>query len=758
MNKMILIAIVVIITIMVVIAGIFTITQPSENDPPTAVIDSPGNNLDFSENTEIEFDAGSSSDPDKDDLAYHWNSNISGDFGDEKKFKAKLEPGLHKITLTVYDEKNAENRSTIHIKVWPGPNIIVSTPTDNRNYYSSEHILFNGSLSSSKYSSNLNYTWRSSLDGVLGFNDILTTNLSIGNHVITLEIDDGLGSAQDQVTIKVGANQFPVANIKSPIYNDIYQIGTDIYFDGSDSTDPDDHTIYYNWTSNIDGKLEGAQTFNTNLSAGTHIIELEVNDGFGGVDSASIVISVNSPPFADAAVVESGEVGKPISFDGSGSYDPDGDPLTYTWDFGDGNKDVGESLSHTYDQEGFYYVTLTVDDGKGGVDKNFTELDIIYIFTGTGVFGKVYDNDTSDPIEGVEIYISGYDEVKDEYFFDITYSTESGYYEFHTPEGDFWLFCDIEGYYEYDDDIIIKKDQALELNIFISKIPPETARVYGYVYDNETKKPLDFADISIYGDGGHNNWTYTDIDGSYEMNAPPGDYTLECWAWDYYEEVEYESYITFFSLNDHQQLKLDIYLRREIPDDFNMTIEFSTWDVLTMTQKVTEYSNTYWMRASMDSNEDGSVSEAEVTANEVMMESMYEFYMENYNTKQNFLVDDIDYLYVENSVDVQIEGAAGPTTSTNPLTTIITIELRSNHTIPVSDTHMVQLNATYDSSWGNYTFNIILPSLFEMTNYTATENVNITGKSEIRIEPYEDPDPDDDIDSEWVIIDVERTI
>ncbi|MCA1800375.1 MAG: PKD domain-containing protein [Actinobacteria bacterium] len=55
-------------------------------------------------------------------------------------------------------------------------------------------------------------------------------------------------------------------------------------------------------------------------------------------------------------------------FDGSGSSDSDGSVASYSWDLGDDNTGSGETVSHTYDADGTYSVTLTVTDDDGATD------------------------------------------------------------------------------------------------------------------------------------------------------------------------------------------------------------------------------------------------------------------------------------------------------------------------------------------------------------------------------------------------------
>jgi len=73
---------------------------------------------------------------------------------------------------------------------------------------------------------------------------------------------------------------------------------------------------------------------------------------------------VNSPPKANAGSDKNVTAGSEVNFDGSASTDPDGNVLTYSWDFGDGQTGSEAKSVHKYDRQGEYAVSLTVSDGK----------------------------------------------------------------------------------------------------------------------------------------------------------------------------------------------------------------------------------------------------------------------------------------------------------------------------------------------------------------------------------------------------------
>lgn len=96
---------------------------------------------------------------------------------------------------------------------------------------------------------------------------------------------------------------------------------------------------------------------NQNLSTSPRML----TSGTVNLNSAPVpVINVPGKTITNSRIsVASGEV---VRFVGSQSYDPDGDPLIFTWTFGDGAVSHEPDPTHTYAASGTYVLTLTVDD------------------------------------------------------------------------------------------------------------------------------------------------------------------------------------------------------------------------------------------------------------------------------------------------------------------------------------------------------------------------------------------------------------
>jgi len=173
------------------------------------------------------------------------------------------------------------------------------------------------------------------------------------------------------------ANQSPVADANGGP-DGIYfgTIGIPLAFDGSGSLDPDGSIVSYAWDFGDGTAGTGVSPSHTYATAGTYNVSLTVTDNDGATDTATAVADIGSapvvPPSADPNGPYTGTAGIAVTFDGSGSLDPDGSIVSYAWDFGDGTTGTGVSPSHTYAAAGTYDVSLTVTDDSGATNTNTT--------------------------------------------------------------------------------------------------------------------------------------------------------------------------------------------------------------------------------------------------------------------------------------------------------------------------------------------------------------------------------------------------
>jgi mono/diheme cytochrome c family protein len=232
------------------------------------------------------------------------------------------------------------------------------------------------------------------------------------------EESDGCFEAETiivDMTVEVApvANRAPTAKAGDDATVDA---GTAVLLDGSASMDPDGDTLAYAWVLSAP---EGSMTvladadmvmasFNTDV-VGDYVAELTVSDGeFSDSDSVTVTAvdpAQNRAPVADAGPDQAVEVGAQVELDGTGSFDPDEDTLTYSWvlETPMGSNAMLDDASSatprfTADIAGSYAAILVVNDGA--VDSVADEVVIAAEEVAQALNGEVLYNDNCASCHG----------------------------------------------------------------------------------------------------------------------------------------------------------------------------------------------------------------------------------------------------------------------------------------------------------------------------------------------------------------------
>lgn len=374
------------------------------NQPPVADC---GPSQSVEVGTLVQVDGSASSDPEGAPLTYSWElappAGSAASLSDETESSPTFTTdvvGVFRAELTVSDGA-LESRCQVDVRSGMGENQApVADGGSDGVAGLGEAITLDGRASYDPEGETLEATWQfvsqpsgstlsaADIDGA----DTLEASFEpdvAGTWLIQLAVCDSEPLCDtDTVTWEVegaAGNNPPVADAGSDVSG---TLGDTLSADGSASSDPDGDALTYAWTLDsaptssalTTADLSGADTATPSITpdvGGTYSLSLEVCDTSAACDTDSMSISVsggaNTAPISDAGADQSVTLGDTVTVDGSGSSDPDGDPITYYWGFTSvpsgssiAGADFGDrtavSTTFTPDVAGTYTVRLRVDD------------------------------------------------------------------------------------------------------------------------------------------------------------------------------------------------------------------------------------------------------------------------------------------------------------------------------------------------------------------------------------------------------------
>jgi PKD repeat protein len=191
--------------------------------------------------------------------------------------------------------------------------------------------------------------------------------------------------------------------------------GEQVNFSGLSSSSPIG-VSQYSWSFGT-STAETSSTF----SSGSTLVTLTVTDTFGDISGANVTIMADgmNPVAAVNVIVKAGvsddgeayntsisnvdEDYNVVVFNASESDDADSMISDYVWDFGDGNTDTGDVVSHIFADPGDFSVQLTVTDAAGNSGLNTTIITVNDIEPPRATFNWSYTNDTGGNVAGAAV-------------------------------------------------------------------------------------------------------------------------------------------------------------------------------------------------------------------------------------------------------------------------------------------------------------------------------------------------------------------
>ena len=165
---------------------------------------------------------------------------------------------------------------------------------------------------------------------------------SNGSFTVTLTVCSAVECLTKALSVNIGINNPPIAEFS-------YKLDGQTAVFVNSSRDPDGDGLTYKWDFGEGSESTETNPAHTYEAGGSYNIKLTFCDGSACSEkSVSVIVGGNNPPIAEFSYKLDG---KTAVFTNSSS-DPDGDALTYQWDFGDGSESTEPNPAHTYEAGG----------------------------------------------------------------------------------------------------------------------------------------------------------------------------------------------------------------------------------------------------------------------------------------------------------------------------------------------------------------------------------------------------------------------
>jgi len=329
-------------------------SPPPSNAAPVA---NAGADQTVGEGDPVTLDGTGSTDADGDPLSYSWTQTAGPGVtlsGPTSAIPSFTSPAVTAATVLTFqlmvNDGTATDTDGVNVTV---QNNVNEAPTANAGLDQSvtegDPVALDGAGSSDPNGDPLSYSWTQTagpgvtLSGATSSTPSFTAPDVTAATVLTFQLMVSDGTANDtdsvNVTVQNNVNEPPVAN--AGLDQSVME-GDPVALDGTASSDPNGDPLSYSWAQTagpgvtLSDPASDTPSFASPAVTATKVLtfELMVSDGTAThTDSVDVTVqnNVNEPPIADAGADQTVGEGDLVTLNGTGSTDPNGDTLTYSW-------------------------------------------------------------------------------------------------------------------------------------------------------------------------------------------------------------------------------------------------------------------------------------------------------------------------------------------------------------------------------------------------------------------------------------------